>query len=67
MAGLSAIIEKCTRSILPPFPHMGCGVVERHLEMAQPTKKTFALPSGEFYACYWGNLYDQQRMAKFLN
>ena len=22
-----------------PCPHMGCGVVERHLEMAQPTKK----------------------------
>ena len=30
---------KCTRSILPPCPHMGCGVVERHLETAQPTKK----------------------------
>ena len=25
-----------------PCPHMGCGVVERHLEMAQPTKKDFA-------------------------
>ena len=26
-------------SILPPWPSMGCGVVERHLEMAQPTAK----------------------------
>ena len=24
-----------------PLPLMGCGVVERHLEMAQPTKKNF--------------------------
>ena len=22
-----------------PCPHIGCGAVERHLEMAQPTKK----------------------------
>ena len=39
MAGLSMIIQYCTRSILPPCPSMGFGVVERHLEMAQPTKK----------------------------
>ena len=25
--------------IQPPCPHMGCGVVERHLEMVQPSKK----------------------------
>ena len=24
-----------------PCPHMGCGVVERHLEMAQPKKMKF--------------------------
>ena len=24
---------------LPPCPSMGCGVLERHCEMAQPTKK----------------------------
>ena len=41
MAGLSMIIEKCTRSIPPPCPHMGGGVVERHLEMAQPAKKEY--------------------------
>ena len=39
MAGINMIIEKCTRSILPLALYMGCGVVERHLEMAQPTKK----------------------------
>ena len=39
MSGPSTIIEYCTRSILPPCPSMGFGVVERHLEMAQPTKK----------------------------
>ena len=43
MAGLSMIIEKCTRSILPLALFMGCGVVERHLEMAQPTKKEAGL------------------------
>ena len=32
-----------------PCPHMGCGVVERHLEMAQPTtKKTWANPGRIF-------------------
>jgi len=26
---------------MPASPSMGCGVVERHLEMAQPTTKAF--------------------------
>ena len=39
MASFSMIIEQCTRSILPPCPSIGCGVVDRHLEMAQPTIK----------------------------
>ena len=29
-----------------PCPHMGCGVVERHLEMAQPTKTKRSLYLG---------------------
>ena len=32
-------IDQYTRSILPPFPPIGCGVVERHFEIAQTTKK----------------------------
>ena len=37
------IIEQCKRSILPPCPIHGTGVVERHLEIAHPpTKKRLA-------------------------
>ena len=35
------IIEQCTRNKLPHCPPMRCGVVERNLEMTQPTKKVF--------------------------
>ena len=29
----------CVSNTTPTCPPMGCGVIERHLEMAQPTKK----------------------------
>ena len=40
MAGLNTIIDNVQEVYFPLALFMGCGEVERHLEMVQPTKKT---------------------------